>query len=194
MPSMFLLHEPLSLPYMNERNRVIDTDSRVGQSNTASRCEDSSFLQFPAVPPSFSPPSNLPSPPLCPHAPSGIPSPRRTTAAASYSATQLSTTRLADKTLTETPKGQGFSLPWQVSDGTSPFGDNLSFNYPMRDLLKKELVAFTKLTSPRLADIVLPVNTKSALSTSSKTTTIDDLMTQYFESVDITRTLWRMSF
>ena len=57
-----------------------------------------------------------------------------------------STTRLAEKTLTETAKGRGFSLPWQVSDGTSPFGDNLFFNYPMRDLLKKELVAFTKLT------------------------------------------------
>ncbi|KFY22550.1 hypothetical protein V493_06507 [Pseudogymnoascus sp. VKM F-4281 (FW-2241)] len=95
-----------------------------------------------------------------------------------------STTRLAEKTLTETAKGRGFSLPWQVSDGTSPFGDNLSFNYPMRDLLKKELVAFTKLTSPPLTDIVIPANTKSALSASSKSTTIDDLMTQYFESVE----------
>ncbi|KFY38761.1 hypothetical protein V495_06408 [Pseudogymnoascus sp. VKM F-4514 (FW-929)] len=95
-----------------------------------------------------------------------------------------STTRLAEKTLTETAKGRGFSLPWQVSDGTSPFGDNLSFNYPMRDLLKKELVAFTQLTSPPLSDIVIPVNTKSALSASSKSTTIDDLMTQYFESVE----------
>ena len=94
-----------------------------------------------------------------------------------------STTRLAEKTLTETAKGRGFSLPWQVSDGPSPFGDNLSFNYPLRDLLKKELIAFTKLTSPPLSNIVVPVNTKSALSASSKSTTIDDLMTQYFESI-----------
>ena len=31
------------------------------------------------------------------------------------------TTRLAEKTLAETAKGRGFSLPWQVTDGESPF-------------------------------------------------------------------------
>lgn len=95
-----------------------------------------------------------------------------------------STTRLAEKTLTETAKGRGFSLPWQVSDGSSPFSDNLSFHYPLRDLLKKELVTFTRLTSPPLSDLVIPANSKTVLSASSKSTTIDDLMTQYFESVE----------
>src|ERR1700710_411244 len=52
-----------------------------------------------------------------------------------------STTRLAEKTLTETAKGRGFSLPWQVSDGLSPYG--IAFNYPFRDLLKKEIVTFS---------------------------------------------------
>lgn len=32
------------------------------------------------------------------------------------------TTRLAQKTLAETAKGRGFSIPWQISDGDSPFG------------------------------------------------------------------------
>lgn len=33
-----------------------------------------------------------------------------------------STTRLAQKTLAETAKGRGFSIPWQTADGDSPFG------------------------------------------------------------------------
>lgn len=93
-----------------------------------------------------------------------------------------STTRLAEKTLTETAKGRGFSLPWQVSDGASPY--SVGFNYPMRDLLKKELVTYTALTSPPLAELVIFQEKSSNISASSKTTTIDDLMAQYFESVE----------
>ncbi|TVY58331.1 Cytoplasmic tRNA 2-thiolation protein 2 [Lachnellula cervina] len=93
-----------------------------------------------------------------------------------------STTRLAEKTLTETAKGRGFSLPWQVSDGASPYG--IGFNYPLRDLLKKELVTYTSLTSPPLAELVIFQEKLSNISASSKTTTIDDLMVQYFESVE----------
>ncbi|RFU24843.1 hypothetical protein B7463_g11498, partial [Scytalidium lignicola] len=93
-----------------------------------------------------------------------------------------STTRLAERTLTETAKGRGFSLPWQVSDGISPYG--VGFYYPLRDLLKKELVTFTTLTSPLLTDLVLKQDKISEVSTSSKAVTIDDLMTQYFESVE----------
>lgn len=33
-----------------------------------------------------------------------------------------STTRLAEKILSETAKGRGFSVPWQVADGPSPYG------------------------------------------------------------------------
>lgn len=93
-----------------------------------------------------------------------------------------STTRLAEKTLTETAKGRGFSLPWQVSDGMSSYG--VGFNYPMRDLLKKELVTFSSLTTPPLTDLIVYQNASSHISASSKLTTIDDLMIQYFESVE----------
>ena len=94
-----------------------------------------------------------------------------------------STTRLAEKTLTETAKGRGFSLPWQVSDGASPFGPTMY--YPMRDLLKKEIIQFTKLVSdPPLEGLIIPERQKTIINTTSKGTTIEDLMTQYFESVE----------
>jgi cytoplasmic tRNA 2-thiolation protein 2 len=93
-----------------------------------------------------------------------------------------STTRLAEKTLTETAKGRGFSLPWQVSDGMSTYG--VGFNYPLRDLLKKELVTFSYLTVPPLTDLIVQQESSSNISASSKNTTIDDLMAQYFETVE----------
>jgi cytoplasmic tRNA 2-thiolation protein 2 len=93
-----------------------------------------------------------------------------------------STTKLAEKTLTETAKGRGFSLPWRVSDGMSPYG--ITFNYPLRDLLKKELVTFTSMTTPALADLIIYEESSSHISASSKQTTIDDLMAQYFQSAE----------
>lgn len=93
-----------------------------------------------------------------------------------------STTRLAEKTLTETAKGRGFSLPWQVADGMSPHG--LAFHYPLRDLLKRELGTLSLLTSPPLRDLIIYPGTSAHISASAKSTTIDELMTQYFESVE----------
>ncbi|KAF2647963.1 cytoplasmic tRNA 2-thiolation protein 2 [Lophiostoma macrostomum CBS 122681] len=94
-----------------------------------------------------------------------------------------STTKLAEKTLAETAKGRGFSLPWQIADGESHLG--IAFNYPLRDLLKKELVAYVDMADPSLSPLVHePSKTANQLSMSSKNTTIDDLMTQYFESVE----------
>jgi len=93
-----------------------------------------------------------------------------------------STTRLAEKTLTETAKGRGFSLPWQVSDGMSPHG--IAFNYPLRDLLKKELVAFSSLNKHSLKELIICQEPSSHISAPSKLTTIDDLMAQYLESVE----------
>lgn len=94
-----------------------------------------------------------------------------------------STTRLAEKTLAETAKGRGFSLPWQVSDGKSPFGIN--FHYPLRDVLKKELFSYVDLAEPALSALVYePLSGATQASMSSKNTTIDDLMKQYFESVE----------
>ncbi|KAF1941487.1 hypothetical protein EJ02DRAFT_423053 [Clathrospora elynae] len=94
-----------------------------------------------------------------------------------------STTRLAQRTLAETAKGRGFSLPWQVSDGESPFGIN--FHYPLRDVLKKELISYISMSEPGLAALVHETSSGvTQASTSSKNTTIDDLMKQYFESVE----------
>jgi cytoplasmic tRNA 2-thiolation protein 2 len=92
-----------------------------------------------------------------------------------------STTKLAEKTLAETAKGRGFSLPWHVEDGKSPFG--VTFNYPLRDLLKKELVAYVDIVGSPLPSLVLE-SAPTQASMSSKNTTIDDLMKQYFESVE----------
>ncbi|KAF1967972.1 hypothetical protein BU23DRAFT_542003 [Bimuria novae-zelandiae CBS 107.79] len=92
-----------------------------------------------------------------------------------------STTRLAEKTLAETAKGRGFSLPWHVADGQSPFG--IAFNYPLGDLLKKELVSYVNVVGDHLPSLVLE-SAPTQASMSSKNTTIDDLMKQYFESVE----------
>lgn len=93
-----------------------------------------------------------------------------------------STTKLAEKVLIETAKGRGFSLPWKVSDGMLPYG--VSFNYPLRDLLKKDLVAFCSLASPPLDNMVIRDEISINFSAASKSATIDDLMAQYFESVE----------
>ena len=91
-----------------------------------------------------------------------------------------STTRLAERTLAETAKGRGFSLPWIVAAGESPYG--IPCYFPMRDLLSKEIAAFVELVEPPLVGLVLEKAPKPAVST--KNTTIDDLMRQYFESVE----------
>ncbi|EMD65009.1 hypothetical protein COCSADRAFT_170827 [Bipolaris sorokiniana ND90Pr] len=94
-----------------------------------------------------------------------------------------STTTLAQKTLAETAKGRGFSLPWQISDGESPFG--LQFHYPLRDVLKKELISYVNMSDSGLVSLVHESSSgPTQASTSSKNTTIDDLMKQYFESVE----------
>ena len=93
-----------------------------------------------------------------------------------------STTRLAERTLSEAAKGRGGSLPWLTADGPSPYG--IKFGYPMRDLLRKELIVFAAMTSPPLTDLIITTGSSAPVSTSSKDTTIDDLMTRYFESVE----------
>ncbi|KAF2111399.1 cytoplasmic tRNA 2-thiolation protein 2 [Lophiotrema nucula] len=93
-----------------------------------------------------------------------------------------STTKLAEKTLSETAKGRGFSLPWQTADGESPLG--ITFNYPMRDVLKKELVNYAEMTDPPLSSLIDYSTLSAPTTVNSKTTTIDDLMQHYFESVE----------
>lgn len=109
-----------------------------------------------------------------------------------------STTRLAERTLISTAAGRGFSLPWLVSDGPSPYPTQetttstpstqpLNFHYPLRDVLKKELITFTKLlinANPALSNTIIYEPSLKHISASNKATTIDDLMIQYFESVE----------
>lgn len=93
-----------------------------------------------------------------------------------------STTRLAERTLAETAKGRGGSLPWLTADGMSPFGTRVY--YPMRDMLKKELSMYAELTDPPLTPLVKTEKLPIQGPISSKDTTIDGLMSQYFSSVE----------
>lgn len=92
-----------------------------------------------------------------------------------------STTRLAERTLAETAKGRGFSLPWQTSDAIGP--DGILSIFPMRDLLRKEIINYSNLTTPPLTNFYHD-SAKAFNSVSSKATSIDSLIGQYFESVE----------
>jgi len=91
-----------------------------------------------------------------------------------------STTRLAERTLAETAKGRGASLPWILTDDDTLHG--IPSHYPMRDLLSKEIAAFASMVQPPLDELIAEEVARPAVST--KNTTIDDLMKQYFESVE----------
>lgn len=91
-----------------------------------------------------------------------------------------STTRLAERVLSETAKGRGFAVPWAVSDGPTPHGIN--YHFPMRDILKQEIVAFTDLVEPSLTPLI--EQAKTEVVATAKNTSIDQLMAQYFESVE----------
>ncbi|EFW98988.1 hypothetical protein CMQ_4840 [Grosmannia clavigera kw1407] len=120
-----------------------------------------------------------------------------------------STTALAERTLAETAKGRGFSLPWQIHDGPPaedtgadadgsarrPSTSTLLY-YPLRELFRKELVTYTGLTQPSLADLVFPPlpSAVSPLSSapaatppavvSHKHLSIEEVMARYFAEVE----------
>lgn len=91
-----------------------------------------------------------------------------------------STTTLAAETLSSTAKGRGFSLPWIINDGESPFG--VSCYYPMRELLSKEVVSYVSFLDPPMDELVVFDTSKAAVS--AKNSTIDELMRGYFEGVE----------
>lgn len=91
-----------------------------------------------------------------------------------------SATKLAERTLAETAKGRGISLPWVVADGESLHG--VPFYHPLRELLNKELKSYVSFIEPPFDDGFLTTKAKPVVST--KNTTIDDLMEQYFDSVE----------
>lgn len=93
-----------------------------------------------------------------------------------------SATRLAEKTLSETAKGRGNSLPWLIADLSSSHG--VKVMYPMRDLLRKEIMDYTTMVPEPLTTLISLPKSLVTVPVSSKTTTIDDLMSQYFSSVE----------
>lgn len=91
------------------------------------------------------------------------------------------TTRLAEKLLAESAKGRGSVLPWIIADGHSLHG--IPFYYPMRDLLRREIVSLTSLLTPPLEYVTQSSDYEKAV-VSAKDTSIDGLMRQYFSSVE----------
>lgn len=90
-----------------------------------------------------------------------------------------STTRLAERILSETAKGRGIAIPWLTADGSY---DGINCIYPMRDLLRKELTAYVGMITPPLTSLIIESSTRAP--SSSKDTTVDGLMSQFFESVE----------
>ena len=94
-----------------------------------------------------------------------------------------STTALAERILSTTALGRGFSLSWEVLDGLSPYG--IAIYHPMRDVLKKELVAHVEVVEPSLKDMIDKTAFVGTVAPpSKKDTTIEGLMRGYFEEVE----------
>ena len=92
-----------------------------------------------------------------------------------------STTRLAERTLAETAKGRGVSLPWQIND-TSLHG--VGFMYPLKELFRKELRLFAGIAEPLLRNLIQKAPSTDNPSYLSKNSNIAGLMARYFESVE----------
>lgn len=92
------------------------------------------------------------------------------------------TTSLAEKILAETAKGRGFTLPWLTNDGESPLG--LPFYFPMRDVLRKELLPFADFVGLGGEYVQGNGSLETTAPVSMKNATIDDLMKDYFQSVE----------
>lgn len=92
------------------------------------------------------------------------------------------TTSLAERVLAETAKGRGSILPWLTNDGEMVQG--FSFYYPMKDVLRKELVPFAEFTG-LIPDIIrFSTEDKDTKHSSTKNISIDVLMRDYFRSVE----------
>ncbi|CAK7265601.1 Cytoplasmic tRNA 2-thiolation protein 2 [Sporothrix epigloea] len=103
-----------------------------------------------------------------------------------------STTALAERTLTETAKGRGFSLPWQINDGIvdDGVGRHIPLYYPVRELFRNELVLYlSAVAQPPLTEdgfVLLPASiTSSTAVVSHKDLSIEEVMTRYFAEVEV---------
>ena len=93
-----------------------------------------------------------------------------------------STTELARLILSETAKGNGAFVSQLIADRNSPY-HALSFHYPMRDLLDKEIELFVNMISPKGGVI----NIKNNSHDDTKNTvdmTIDKVMLDYCISTE----------
>lgn len=109
-----------------------------------------------------------------------------------------STTALAELTLSETAKGRGFSLAWQINDGLLPVHDfsdpsksskdastSIRVHYPLRELFRRELATYGTLTPP-LSDL-LPAEDevdKTSSVVSHRDLSIEEVMSRYFADVE----------
>ena len=94
-----------------------------------------------------------------------------------------STTRIAERTITEISSGRASNIPGQSGQGQAIYG--LKFMFPFRDLLRKEIVAFIQSACSDLLSLSLdPSDSPRALS--STNSTISSLMHRYFESAEET--------
>lgn len=92
-------------------------------------------------------------------------------------------TKLAEKTLAETAKGRGISIPSQISEGALSLG--IASHYPLRDLLRKEVIAFSAFNAVSLTPLIASQSIPEQFHVSARTT-LDELMSQYFTPVEET--------
>ncbi len=92
------------------------------------------------------------------------------------------TTALAQRILSETAKGRGFSLAWQAAEGDAKYG--VDFHYPMRDLMKSEVIKFAEIVSPSLISLIDPGSPNMLGGLNARSFTIDALMEQYLGTVE----------
>ncbi|KAK4176236.1 hypothetical protein QBC36DRAFT_239390 [Triangularia setosa] len=98
-----------------------------------------------------------------------------------------STTAIAELTLSQTAKGRGFSLPWTINDGLFTFSNQkVLVSHPLRDILRKELIEFTKLTYPPLEGLIpdLGQEKQEGQVLNYKDLSIEEVMTRYFADVE----------
>ncbi|PGG96743.1 cytoplasmic tRNA 2-thiolation protein 2 [Helicocarpus griseus UAMH5409] len=90
-----------------------------------------------------------------------------------------SDSRLASKALANVAKGRGFSVPWDVCDGMSPWG--IQFNFPLRDLFRFELSHYASVALPKSLAVV-DSEPPSVDNLSNRNVSIEDLMSHYVET------------
>jgi cytoplasmic tRNA 2-thiolation protein 2 len=69
-------------------------------------------------------------------------------------------------------------------DGKRSMGTNIQVHHPLRDLLRKELVTYTKLVSPPLAEMIPEGPDLTGSVVSHKDISIEEVMIRYFAEVE----------